>query len=63
MPIANSDPGQAWWNAYVVMKCDDVIYLTDRWSPGYDPVFAANLGWCYVNKAYGFADYNRPGAG
>jgi hypothetical protein len=57
MPIASQDPGQAWWNHYVTMKFNDVIYLTNQWSPGYDPVFAANLGWCYTNKAYGFADY------
>ena len=46
-----------------MMKQNDVLYLTNSQSPGYDPVFAANLGWCYVNRAYGFADYNRPFAG
>lgn len=66
MPIANSDPGQAWWNAYVVMKQNDVLYLTNSAGPGYDPVFTANLGWCYQNKAYGFEEYDttlHPAAG
>jgi hypothetical protein len=58
MPIASNDPGQAWWNHYVTMKFNDVIYPTNQWSPGYDPVFAANLGWCYMNRAYGFAEYD-----
>jgi hypothetical protein len=40
------------------MKCNDVWYLVNQASPGYDPVFAANLGWCYVNRAYGFAQYD-----
>jgi hypothetical protein len=63
MPIASSDPGQAWWDAYAVLKQNDVLYLTNSQSPGYDPVFAANLGWCFQNRAYGFAAYNRPFAG
>ena len=61
--MAQSDPGQQWWDRYVVMKKIDVIYLTNQRSSGYDSVFAGNLGWCYQNHAYGFADYNRPGAG
>jgi hypothetical protein len=61
--MANSDPGQAWFDAYKVMSFGDVIYLTNQWSPGYDAEFAANLAWCYANRAYGFQDYNRPGAG
>jgi hypothetical protein len=63
MPIASSDPGQAWWNFYVTMRIGDVIALTNPLSAAYDPVFAANLGWCYANNAYGFAEYNHPGAG
>jgi hypothetical protein len=27
MPIASSDPGQAWWDAYVVLKQNDVRKL------------------------------------
>jgi hypothetical protein len=58
MPIASQDPGQAWWDSYKVMKFNDVIYLTNQLSPGYDSVFAGNLGWCYVNRAYGFSEYD-----
>jgi hypothetical protein len=58
MPIASQDPGQQFWNFYVTLKFGDVIALTNPLSAAYDPIFAANLGWCYINKAYGFAEYD-----
>lgn len=61
--MAQGDPGITWWNAYVLLKQNDVLYLTNPASPGYDAVFAGNLAWCYQNHAYGFADYLRAGAG
>jgi hypothetical protein len=56
--MAQGDPGQQWWNYYVTLKPDVVSYLTNPNGPGWDPVFAGNLGWCYQNHAYGFAQYD-----
>jgi hypothetical protein len=60
------DPGITWWNAYVVMKYDDVRALCNPIDSRYDPVFAANLAWCSNNHAYGFGEYDpavHPSAG
>jgi hypothetical protein len=57
------DPGQQFWNYYVTLKPNDVLYLTNPHSPGYDSVFAGNLWWCMSNLAYGFADYGGATAG
>jgi hypothetical protein len=59
---ATGDPGQAWWNYYVTLPGLAVILLTNRGSASYDPVFDANLTWCKVNLAYGFANYSAPAA-
>jgi len=48
---------------YVNMKNDTILALTNPTSAAYDPVFAGNLAWCFFNRAYGFADYNRVVAG
>jgi hypothetical protein len=64
--MAQGDPGITWWNFYVTTKANDVLYLTNPNGPGYDPVFTANLAWCYQNHAYGFGEYDpavHPGAG
>lgn len=61
--MANSDPGQSWWNAYVIMNAQQAAYLSQPYSPGYDADFASSLAWCINNRAYGFADFNRLGAG
>ena len=53
----NGDPGQAWWDAYVVMNSQQVSYLSLPYSAGYDSDFASSLLFCMQNFLYGFSQY------
>lgn len=56
-------PDQAWWNYYVTLDHNSVIYLTNSQSPGFDPVFSSKLGTAFSQRLFGFANYNFPAAG
>lgn len=54
---------QAAWTRYVGLNQNDVIYLTNPQSAGYDVSFAAILGYIHQNRLFGFANYTIPAAG
>jgi hypothetical protein len=53
----------AFWARYVTMRQGQVIAITNSHSAAYEPDFDAMLGYVFVNRLYGFADYTKPAAG
>ena len=47
----------------MVLNQADVISLTNPASAAYDAVFANAIGHIYMNRLFGFANYNHAGAG